>query len=72
MAPRRPVCSLVGKGGKFDSLFGTSDLVNKLDELQKKYDEGPCVDAAINELIVRTDDFRTEQRWPNYAHEALM
>ena len=32
-----------------------------------KYDEGPCVQVAIDELIVRTDDFRTEERWPKYS-----
>ena len=62
---------LVGKGGKFESLFGTSDLVYKLDELQKRYNEGPCVEAAVDELIIRTDDFEHEQRWPNYARGAV-
>ena len=59
---------LIGKGGKFESLSGTSDLIYRLDELQEKYGEGPCVDAAIKELVVRTDDFENEQRWPEYSH----
>lgn len=58
---------LVAKGGKFESLVGTSDLIYRLDALQEKYGSGPCVDAAIDELIVRTDDFETEQRWPDYS-----
>ena len=33
----------------------------RLDELQMKYSEGPCVQAALDDLIVRTDDFRTER-----------
>ncbi|BCO34569.1 hypothetical protein BMW24_013905 [Mycobacterium heckeshornense] len=61
---------LVASGRKFQSLFGTSDLVYKLDELQAKYNEGPCVDAAHNELMLRTDDFATELRWPNFSHAA--
>ena len=58
---------LIAKGGKYESLVGTSDLIYKLDELQVKYGAGPCVDAAVDQLIVRTDDFETEQRWPEYS-----
>lgn len=58
---------LVGKGGTFESLAGTSDLPNTLDEFQMKYGEGPCLAAALGETVLRTDDFRTEQRWPRYA-----
>jgi GAF domain-containing protein len=62
---------LVGKGGKFESLAGTSDLPNRLDELQMTFNEGPCVEAALDEVIVRTDDFRVEERWPKYSTAAV-
>ncbi|WP_333895143.1 GAF and ANTAR domain-containing protein [Mycolicibacterium gadium] len=58
---------LVGRNGKYESLAGTSELPHTLDDLQMKFDEGPCVQAAIDDLIVRTDDFRTEKRWPKYS-----
>ena len=58
---------LLAAGGKFESLAGTSDLPHRLDELQVKYNEGPCVEAALDALIVRTDDFREERRWPRYS-----
>jgi GAF domain-containing protein len=58
---------LIGKGGKWDSLGGTSDLPHLLDELQMKYNEGPCVEAALDDLIVRTEDFRTDERFPNWS-----
>jgi GAF domain-containing protein len=58
---------LIGKGGKWDSVAGTSDLPHLLDELQMKFNEGPCVEAALDEVIVRTDDFRNEERWPKYG-----
>ncbi|MEZ0342139.1 GAF and ANTAR domain-containing protein [Mycobacterium sp. pV006] len=61
----------VGKDGGFRSVAGTSDLPQKLDELQMKFREGPCLDAATRELIVRTDDFRTEHRWPAYSPAAV-
>ena len=69
MIPGTDTCGvlLIGKGGKFESLFGTSDLIYKLDELQEQCNEGPCVTAAVDELIVRTDDFTHERRWPKYS-----
>ncbi|MGK2855262.1 MAG: ANTAR domain-containing protein, partial [Microbacteriaceae bacterium] len=39
----------------------------ELHRLQMQFDEGPCVQAALDDLIVRTDDFRQEERWPRYA-----
>src|SRR3954451_21079591 len=62
---------MIGKGGKWDSFGGTSDLPHVLDELQMTYGEGPCAEAALDEVIVRTDDFRTEERWPKYSPEAV-
>ena len=38
-----------------------------LDELQMTFNEGPCMQAAVDDLIVRTDDFREEDRWPKYS-----
>jgi len=69
MIPGTDTCGvlLIGKGGKFESLFGTSDLIYKVDALQEACGEGPCVEAALDELIVRTDDFTTERRWPAYS-----
>ncbi|MET0474045.1 MAG: GAF and ANTAR domain-containing protein [Mycobacterium sp.] len=58
---------LVEKRGEFESLATTSELVNQLDILQMTFDEGPCVQAALADTIVRTDDFRVETRWPRYS-----
>src|SRR3954452_8651229 len=57
---------LLRKGG-FESIAGTTDLPHRLDELQNTFDEGPCMEAALDELVVRTDDFRSETRWPKYS-----
>jgi GAF domain-containing protein len=58
---------LIGNGGKWESVANTSDLPYRLDELQMLFNEGPCVEAALDELIVRTDDFRADERWPQYS-----
>jgi hypothetical protein len=58
---------MIGKGGKWESLAGVTELPHQLDELQMRFNEGPCMEAALDEVIVRTDDFRTEQRWSKYS-----
>jgi GAF domain-containing protein len=61
---------MIGKAGRWESLAGTSDLPHHLDELQMRFNEGPCMEAALDEAIVRTDDFREEKRWPKYSAAA--
>jgi GAF domain-containing protein len=62
---------LITGTGRFESHAGTSELPHKLDALQEKFGEGPCVQAAVDELIVRSDDFTKEDRWPQYTAAAL-
>ena len=58
---------LLSRAGRYETKSPTSDLLYELDELQVSYGEGPCVEAAVDELFVRTDDFADEPRWPRYA-----
>jgi len=58
---------LLGRGGKYETLVPTDDLMYQLDEMQIRTGEGPCVEAAVDDLIVRTDDFECELRWPEYS-----
>lgn len=62
---------LVGKGGTHQTLAPTSDVMFKLDELQMTTGEGPCLQAALDEIVIRTDDFRHEPRFPNYAPKVV-
>jgi len=62
---------LLTKTGKFETKAASSDLLYELDRLQIEHGEGPCIEAAVDELIVRTDDFQREQRWPHYSAEVL-
>ena len=62
---------LIGRGNTFETLGPTSGLMFTLDELQMRYLEGPCVKAALDEVVVRTDDFRDEPRWPNYSPQVV-
>lgn len=58
---------LVGKNNTFETLAPTSDLMHQLDELQMLHHEGPCLEAAVDEVVIRTDDFRNEPRFPHFA-----
>jgi GAF domain-containing protein len=62
---------LVKRGGDFESLADTDGLVGQLDMLQHELGEGPCAEAALQQTIVRSDDLRSESRWPRYAPAAV-
>jgi GAF domain-containing protein len=62
---------LVKKGGAFESVADTTGLAAELDKLQHDFGEGPCAEAALQETVVRSDDLRTESRWPRYAPAAV-
>jgi GAF domain-containing protein len=41
------------------------------DELQYEHGYGPCVDAGRGGVLLRVDDMRTEERWPDYVQHLL-
>ncbi|MGY1773857.1 ANTAR domain-containing protein [Blastococcus sp. SYSU D00813] len=41
------------------------------DELQYERGYGPCMDAGQGGVVLRIDDMRTEQRWPDYTARVL-
>lgn len=62
---------LIHGNGTFESLGDMGELPAKLDKLQHDFAQGPCAQAAVADTIVRTDDFRTDTRWPKYSPAAL-
>lgn len=52
---------------KVEPRAATSALPRIVDELQDRLGQGPCLDAAWEEQIVRVDDTATEDRWPEFA-----
>ncbi|CAN5273735.1 GAF and ANTAR domain-containing protein [soil metagenome] len=62
---------LLGKGKDYETLAPTDNLMFDLDHLQVETGQGPCVEAAVDDLIVRTDDFEEELRWPDYRPKVL-
>ncbi len=62
---------MVLRDGAVLSMGATSPLAALLDELQQRFGEGPCAQAAADSTMVRADDFGTETRWPRYSPAAV-
>ncbi|AZG46863.1 GAF and ANTAR domain-containing protein [Gordonia insulae] len=56
--------------GQIETPVIVGDLAGKSDNLQREFDEGPCVRSAIDDVTILIDDMRHEQRWPRYAAAA--
>lgn len=48
----------------------TSGFPADIDMIQTAAGEGPCLDAAYREQVVRVRDLRREERWPRFAPRA--
>jgi hypothetical protein len=56
---------------RFESLAATSPLAVDLDGFQQRFGQGPCLDAASGDSVVRSNDLRGDERWPRFAEAAL-
>jgi GAF domain-containing protein len=45
----------------------SGQLALDADEMQYERGYGPCLDAGRAGVVLRVDDMRTEERWPDYA-----
>ena len=58
---------LVSESNDFRSLAATRQLAIDVDGIQEQLCEGPCLDAADGDALVRCDDLRDDPRWPRFA-----
>ncbi|MFL6155245.1 MAG: GAF and ANTAR domain-containing protein [Marmoricola sp.] len=66
--------SITHRDGSIETRAWSDELVTELDQLQYDLNEGPCMDAvdpSVPDDIVRVDDARHEQRWPNFIPAAI-
>lgn len=63
--------SLVTGRRKIVSKVASGDLPRRVDELQSSTGQGPCLDAAYDEQVVRVPDLSTETRWPAFCSGAV-
>lgn len=62
---------LVIGDGLLRSTAPTSDLGFALAAAQRKAGQGPCLDAIGGRTVIRSDDLRTETRWPHFVRIAM-
>lgn len=64
-------CDLVGisivHSDGIDTPVGTSEALNRIDELQFVLQEGPCFDALRTYEIIHSRDLATDVRWPRWG-----
>jgi transcriptional regulator with GAF, ATPase, and Fis domain len=62
---------LVAGPDLFRSVAATSQLAVEIDDFQKSFREGPCLDAAIGNPMITCNDLREDSRWPSFAEAAV-
>lgn len=63
--------SLVTGRKKVDSEVASGDLPRRVDALQSSTGQGPCLDAAYQERVIRVPDLSLEDRWPDFSRGAV-
>ncbi|MDD4866335.1 MAG: GAF and ANTAR domain-containing protein, partial [Mycobacterium sp.] len=56
---------------RFDSKAATATVASDLDEVQRQLGEGPCLEAAVAESVIRSPDLRHDTRWPRFGPAAV-
>jgi GAF domain-containing protein len=59
------------RGDKAFTVAHFGEMALAADELQYEHGYGPCMDAGRGGVLLRVDDMRTEQRWPDYVTHVL-
>jgi hypothetical protein len=59
------------RGGEVRTLSATHPDAEKLDDIQHRNGEGPCLQAAWEQHTMHVQDVALEQRWPAFCRDAL-
>jgi transcriptional regulator with GAF, ATPase, and Fis domain len=62
---------LISGADLFTSVAATAQLAIDIDDLQQRFREGPCLDAAVGNSMVVCNDLRDDPRWPRFAEAAV-
>jgi len=60
---------LVHSRAKLETMLATNDAVERSHDLQRKLDEGPCLDAIEGEPVYVSGDVENDIRWPRWGSE---
>jgi GAF domain-containing protein len=61
----------IHRAGRPFSAATSNDLAAQVDEIQYGADQGPCLDALRDGMVVETDDLSREERWDRYRPAAV-
>jgi hypothetical protein len=56
---------------RYWSVAPTDPVVTELDEVQMQLNQGPCLQAATEDPIIRCSDLQHDERWPTFSGPAL-
>jgi hypothetical protein len=70
MAPSLAGVTLANWRGMMETKAATHPVVREVDALQYELTEGPCIDAVRSGWPARSDDLRSDSRWPKYGPRA--
>jgi GAF domain-containing protein len=62
--------SVVVRRTHVESRAPTGDMPLRIDKIQERVGEGPCLEAIAEHATVRIHDIDHEERWPRFAAEA--
>jgi transcriptional regulator with GAF, ATPase, and Fis domain len=70
LSPARYAGLIIFSRGELIPQATTGRAPQVLDRLQQKLGDGPCINAAQRQTIIRIDDTRHDERWPDVTAEA--
>jgi GAF domain-containing protein len=62
---------LIAEPDTFRSVAATDQIATELDDVQQRFHEGPCLDAAIKDIVTVSNDLSDDDRWPRFAKSAI-
>jgi transcriptional regulator with GAF, ATPase, and Fis domain len=62
---------LIAGPDTFQSVAATDPIATDLDDIQQRFREGPCLDAAIEDVVTVSNDLSEDHRWPRFAKSAV-
>ena len=58
------------EGKLLQTVASTSDLTKRINNIEHELDEGPCLQALLDQRTYRIDDMSQDTRWPRFAAAA--
>jgi hypothetical protein len=60
-----------GRNGRFETVAATSDIPQRVDQIQYDLGSGPCVEAVMADSVYLIGDLAHTTRWPEFGWQAV-